>query len=176
MTVRPNVVDRRAGLRGPGTGRAHDDRGGLSRPCPLVRIVDRVEGGRRSPRRSRRPGSSSPAGVASVGPDGFKVVERARRSARRRGGGDPGGGRFGLDPVRPADRPDRQDRQARGCTSRSGSQARSSTRSGCRRPARSWPSTATPTPPIAEFADLVVIGDLFAVAPALLAALRARAG
>jgi electron transfer flavoprotein alpha subunit len=33
-----------------------------------------------------------------------------------------------------------------------------------------------PDAPIAEFADVVVIGDLFEVAPALLAALRARAG
>jgi electron transfer flavoprotein alpha subunit len=33
-----------------------------------------------------------------------------------------------------------------------------------------------PDAPIAEFADLIVIGDLFEVAPALLAALRARAG
>ena len=33
-----------------------------------------------------------------------------------------------------------------------------------------------PDAPIAEFADLVVIGDLFEVAPAILAALRARAG
>jgi electron transfer flavoprotein alpha subunit len=33
-----------------------------------------------------------------------------------------------------------------------------------------------PDAPIAEFADVVVIGDLFDVAPALLAALRARAG
>jgi electron transfer flavoprotein alpha subunit len=33
-----------------------------------------------------------------------------------------------------------------------------------------------PDAPIAEFADLVVIGDLFEVAPALLAELRARTG
>jgi len=33
-----------------------------------------------------------------------------------------------------------------------------------------------PDAPIAEFADVVVIGDLFEVAPAILAALRARAG
>jgi electron transfer flavoprotein alpha subunit len=33
-----------------------------------------------------------------------------------------------------------------------------------------------PDAPIADFADMVVIGDLFEVAPALLAALRARAG
>jgi electron transfer flavoprotein alpha subunit len=33
-----------------------------------------------------------------------------------------------------------------------------------------------PDAPIAEFADLVVVGDLFEVAPAILAALRARAG
>ena len=33
-----------------------------------------------------------------------------------------------------------------------------------------------PDAPIAEFADLVVIGDLFEVAPALLAELRARSG
>jgi electron transfer flavoprotein alpha subunit len=33
-----------------------------------------------------------------------------------------------------------------------------------------------PDAPIAEFADLFVVGDLFEVAPAILAALRARAG
>ena len=33
-----------------------------------------------------------------------------------------------------------------------------------------------PDAPIADFADLVVIGDLFAVGPAILAELRARSG
>jgi electron transfer flavoprotein alpha subunit len=33
-----------------------------------------------------------------------------------------------------------------------------------------------PDAPIAEFADLVVVGDLFAVGPALLAELRNRSG
>ena len=33
-----------------------------------------------------------------------------------------------------------------------------------------------PDAPIAEFADLFVVGDLFEVGPALLAALRARPG
>jgi electron transfer flavoprotein alpha subunit len=33
-----------------------------------------------------------------------------------------------------------------------------------------------PDAPIAEFADLVVIGDLFEVGPAILAELRARRG
>ena len=33
-----------------------------------------------------------------------------------------------------------------------------------------------PDAPIAEFADLLVVGDLFEVAPAISAALRARTG
>ena len=79
------------------------------------------------------------------GPDGFELVEELAGGARRRGRGDAGGGRLGLDPVQPADRPDRQDRQAAAVPRarhqrRDPAQGRHADRS-----ARSSPSTATPT-------------------------------
>ena len=140
----PQRRDRRAGRRrrarveparrrAAATGRSPPSRSSTASPRPAP------------PPRSRRPGSSWPAVAGSAAPEGFALVARARRGARRGRRGDASRRRFGLDPVQPADRPDRQDRQARSCTSRSASAARSSTRSGCRRRARSWRSTATRT-------------------------------
>ena len=115
-----------------------------SRSCPQVQVLERVAeaGARRA--RSRRPGSSSPADAASAGRMA-SARRGAGRGARRRRRRDPRGRRLGLDPVRPADRPDRQDRQAGALRRARHLAARSSTRSGCRPPTPSSPSTATPT-------------------------------
>ena len=127
----------------PGASRRRDRR---QRPAPCRPSASSTGSARPARRRrSRRRGSSSPAVAASAVRTGSAIVERARRGARRRRRGDARGGRFGLDPVQPADRPDRQDRQARALPRARASAARSSTRSGCRRRARSSPSTAMRT-------------------------------
>ena len=78
-------------------------------------------------------------------PGGLRARRGDRGRARRRGRGHPGGGRRRLDPVRPADRPDRQDRQA-AALPRARNQRRDPAQGrACRRPARSSPSTATRT-------------------------------
>ncbi len=77
-----------------------------------VAVVDRVDRGR-ARRVSIEDARIIVSGGRGVGgPEGFELVEAARRGARRRRRGDPRGRGLGLDPVRPADRPDRQDRQA----------------------------------------------------------------
>ena len=108
VTVRPNSV---AAHEASAPGR---DRRGHDRP-------DRLAPGRPGPRPSR--------GGVGCGPDRGGAGDRRRRawgrrtrrvpgrrrpcgSARRGGRCDPRGRRCRLDPVQPADRPDRQDRQA----------------------------------------------------------------
>ena len=90
----PRTVDRRAGR------------------CPRSAVVERVGRGRR--RRADRggPGHRRRRSRRRRRRRASRLVEELADGARRRGRGDPRGGRRRLDPVRPADRPDRQDRQA----------------------------------------------------------------
>ena len=128
--------------------------GHASRPATADR---RAAASRRSRRRSAsrpraRPRSIDDARIIVAGgrgvggPDGFGLIEDLADGARRRGRGDPRGGRLGLDPVQPADRPDRQDRQA-AALPRAGHQRRDPAQGrDADRRRRSSPSTATPTP------------------------------
>ena len=110
VTVRPNVVTAEPRRRRPvGPDRVADRRDGRdpARPC-----------GPRAGRRGRRgrPDRGGPdhrrGRPRRRRPGRLPGRRGARRRARWRGRRDPGGRRRRLDPVRPADRPDRQDRQA----------------------------------------------------------------
>ena len=111
ITVRPNVDDRGARRDSPaGSRRATSGR--RAPALPAVRVVDRVsEAGAAGADR----GGADHRRRRSRGRRAGWVRDRraARRGARRRRRGDARRGRFRLDPVQPADRPDRQDRQAR---------------------------------------------------------------
>ena len=146
---------------GPSVPRVATSSGMLPRPAP--------------PRRSRRRGSSC------RGPrrGGARPASSSSRRLRRRSAGPlvrlEGGRRRGLDPVRPADRADRQDRSAAALP--------------CARHLRRDPAQGRHADggddrrrqPRSRRADRgvrgpVVVGDLFEVVPALLEALRARGG
>ena len=143
----------------------------------------------RCPRSGRRPRRREAGAGASIeeariivaggrgvgGPDGFKLVEELAEAL----GGAVGATRAAVDSgwipysqqigqtgkiVKPR------------CTSRSASAARSSTRSACRPPATIVAVNRDPDAPIAEFADMIVIGDLFEVGPALAGRAAGRGG
>ena len=110
--------------------------------------------------RGRRPDRGGPdhrgrAAAASAAPEGFALVERAGRArSAARSGRRARPWISGWIRVQPADRPDRQDRQARAVPGARASAARSSTRSGCRPPGTIVAVNRDPDAPIAEFADL----------------------
>ncbi len=139
----PERGRRRAGARGRDGRRRRPWIGELDLP-----LVPGPRAGRRG-RRGRADrgghGSSSPAAGASAarrasGSSRSWPRRSAARSGRRRAAVDAG-----WIPYSPADRPDGQDRQAGAVPRARDLRARSSTRSGCRRPRRSSPSTATRT-------------------------------
>ena len=171
VTVRPNVVTAEPAAR-PGTVEATPVDAALA--LPQVRIVERVEAaGVAAPIEEARIIVAGGRGVG--GPDGFKVVEELAAAL----GGAVGATRAAVDsgwiPYA----------QQIGQTGKIvkpelylalGISGAIQHKVGMQTAGTIVAVNRDPDAPIAEFADVVVIGDLFDVAPALLAALRARAG
>jgi electron transfer flavoprotein alpha subunit len=171
VTVRPNAVTAEETDK-PGTVEPAAVGGELT--LPQVPIVDRVEAaGVAAPIEEARIIVAGGRGVG--GPDGFKVVEELADAL----GGAVGATRAAVDSgwipyaqqigqtgkiVKPA------------LYLALGISGAIQHKVGMQTAGTIVAVNRDPDAPIAEFADLVVIGDLFEVAPALLAALRARAG
>src|SRR5436190_9468836 len=171
ITVRPNVVTAEA-ASAAGTVEAAEAIGELT--LPQVAVVDRVAAASAAaPIEEARVIVSGGRGVG--GPDGFKIVEELAAEL----GGAVGATRAAVDsgwiPYA----------QQIGQTGKIvkpqlylalGISGAIQHKVGMQTAETIVAVNRDPDAPIAEFADLVVIGDLFEVAPALLAALRARAG
>ena len=171
VTVRPNAVSAAEGAA-PGTVEPTAVDGELT--LPQVRVVDRVEAaGAAAPIEEARIIVAGGRGVG--GPDGFKVVEELAEAL----GGAVGATRAAVDSgwipyaqqigqtgkiVKPA------------LYLALGISGAIQHKVGMQTAGTIVAVNRDPDAPIAEFADVVVIGDLFEVAPALLTALRARAG
>ena len=171
VTVRPNAVTAEPAAK-PGT--VEPTAVDVELTLPRVRIVDRVEAaGVAAPIEEARIIVAGGRGVG--GPDGFKVVEELAEAL----GGAVGATRAAVDSgwipyaqqigqtgkiVKPA------------LYLALGISGAIQHKVGMQTAGTIVAVNRDPDAPIAEFADLVVIGDLFEVAPALLAALRARAG
>jgi electron transfer flavoprotein alpha subunit len=171
VTVRPNVISA-APAATPGTVEPATVDGTLD--LPLVKIVDRVEAaGVAAPIEEARIIVAGGRGVG--GPDGFKVVEDLADAL----GGAVGATRAAVDSgwipyaqqigqtgkiVKPA------------LYLALGISGAIQHKVGMQTAGTIVAVNRDPDAPIAEFADVVVIGDLFEIAPALLTALRDRAG
>ena len=171
VTVRPNAVSAEEAAA-PGTIEPTTVDAALA--LPQVPIVDRVEAASAAaPIEEARIIVAGGRGVG--GPDGFKVVEELAEAL----GGAVGATRAAVDsgwiPYS----------QQIGQTGKIvkpelylalGISGAIQHKVGMRTSGAIVAVNRDPDAPIAEFADVVVIGDLFEFAPALLAALRARAG
>jgi electron transfer flavoprotein alpha subunit len=171
VTVRPNVVTAEAAAAA-GTVEPAAVAGDLAQPA--VRVVDRVaEAGAAAPIEEARIVVAGGRGVG--GPEGFKVVEEIAEAL----GGAVGATRAAVDagwiPYA----------QQIGQTGKIvkpqlylalGISGAIQHKVGMQTAETIIAVNRDPDAPIAEFADLAVIGDLFELAPALLAELRARSG
>jgi electron transfer flavoprotein alpha subunit len=171
VTVRPNAVP---AVESDAAGSVEPTQAVGELALPQVRIVDRVEAaGVAAPIEEARIIVAGGRGVG--GPDGFKVVEELAAAL----GGAVGATRAAVDSgwipyaqqigqtgkiVKPA------------LYLALGISGAIQHKVGMQTAGTIVAVNRDPDAPIAEFADVVVIGDLFEVAPALLAALRARAG
>ncbi|MBA2382807.1 MAG: electron transfer flavoprotein subunit alpha/FixB family protein [Chloroflexi bacterium] len=171
VTVRPNAIAAEPAAAA-GTVEPTTVDGELS--LPSVRVVDRVEAaGAAAPIEEARIIVAGGRGIG--GPDGFKVVEELAAAL----GGAVGATRAAVDSgwipyaqqigqtgkiVKPA------------LYLALGISGAIQHKVGMQTAGTIVAVNRDPDAPIAEFADVVVIGDLFEIAPALLAALRARAG
>jgi electron transfer flavoprotein alpha subunit len=171
VTVRPNVVSAEPAASA-GTVDSTAVEGELS--LPAVRVVDHLEAaGSAAPIEEARIIVAGGRGVG--GPDGFGVVEELAQAL----GGAVGATRAAVDSgwipyaqqigqtgkiVKPA------------LYLALGISGAIQHKVGMQTAGTIVAVNRDPDAPIADFADVVVIGDLFEFAPALLAALRARAG
>jgi electron transfer flavoprotein alpha subunit len=171
VTVRPNVVTAARSTK-PGTVEVVEASGDLRQP--IVRVVERVvEAGAALPIEEARIIVAGGRGVG--GPDGFKLIEELAGAL----GGAVGATRAAVDagwiPYG----------QQIGQTGKIvkpqlylalGISGAIQHKVGMQTAETIVAVNRDPDAPIADFADLVVIGDLFEVGPAILAELRARSG
>ena len=171
VTVRPNVVTAEPAAK-PGNVEPMTVEGELR--LPQVKVVDRVEAAdAAAPIEEARVIVAGGRGVG--GPDGFKLVEELAEAL----GGAVGATRAAVDSgwipyaqqigqtgkiVKPA------------LYLALGISGAIQHKVGMQTADTIVAVNRDPDAPIAEFADLFVVGDLFEVGPAILAALRARAG
>ncbi len=171
VTVRPNVISAEPAAA-PGSVEPTTVDGDLA--LPQVRIVDRVEAaGVAAPIEEARIIVAGGRGVG--GPDGFKIVDELAAAL----GGAVGATRAAVDSgwipyaqqigqtgkiVKPA------------LYLALGISGAIQHKVGMQTASTIVAVNRDPDAPIAEFADVIVIGDLFEIAPALLTALRDRAG
>jgi electron transfer flavoprotein alpha subunit len=171
VTVRPNAA---TAAPAASPGQVETDAAGASPQLPAVAVVDRVvEAEAVAPMEEARIIVSGGRGVG--GPEGFKVVEELAEAL----GGVVGASRAAVDSgwisyshqvgqtgkiVKP---------QLYVALGISGAIQH---KVGMQTAETIIAVNRDPEAPIAEFADVVVVGDLFEVVPALVAALRARTG
>ncbi len=171
VTVRPNAV---AAEPAAAVGTVEPTTAAGELALPQVKVVDRVEeAGAAAPIEEARIIVAGGRGMG--GPDGFKVVEELAEAL----GGAVGATRAAVDAgwipyaqqigqtgkiVKPA------------LYLALGISGAIQHKVGMQTASTIVAVNRDPDAPIADFADLIVIGDLFEVAPALLAALRSRAG
>jgi electron transfer flavoprotein alpha subunit len=171
LTIRPNVVTAEPAPN-PGTLASAVVDGSLR--LPLVKVVDRVAAAdAAAPIEEARVIVAGGRGMG--GPDGFKVVEELAAAL----GGAVGATRAAVDAgwipyaqqigqtgkiVKPA------------LYLALGISGAIQHKVGMQTADTIVAVNRDPDAPIADFADLLIVGDLFEVAPAILAALRARAG
>jgi electron transfer flavoprotein alpha subunit len=171
VTVRPNVVTAEAAAK-PGRVEAAAIEGDLS--LPAVTVTDRItEAGAAAPIEEARVIVAGGRGIG--GPDGFSIVQELADEL----GGAVGATRAAVDS---------------GCINYSqqigqtgkivkpqlylalGISGAIQHKVGMQTAETIVAVNRDPDAPIAEFADLLVVGDLFEVAPAILAELRSRSG
>jgi electron transfer flavoprotein alpha subunit len=171
VTVRPNVVTAEP-VAAAGTVEPTSVAGDLA--LPLVPIVDRIEADAvAAPIEEARIIVSGGRGVG--GPDGFKIVEELAAAL----GGAVGATRAAVDSgwIQYAQQIGQTGKIVKPALYLAlGISGAIQHKVGMQTAGTIVAVNRDPDAPIAEFADVVVIGDLFAVAPALLTALRARAG
>ncbi len=171
VTVRPNVVTAEAAATAGSVEPTTVD-GELT--LPQVAIVDRVEAaGVAAPIEEARIIVAGGRGVG--GPDGFRVVDELAAAL----GGAVGATRAAVDSgwISYAQQIGQTGKIVKPALYLAlGISGAIQHKVGMQTAGTIVAVNRDPDAPIAEFADVVVIGDLFEVAPALLTALRARAG
>ena len=171
VTVRPNVVTAEPAAK-PGTVETVAGKGELT--LPLVRVVDRVsEAGAAAPIEEAKVIVAGGRGIG--GPEGFRLVEELAQAL----GGAVGATRAAVDAGWISYS------QQIGQTGKIvkprlymalGISGAIQHKVGMQTAETIVAVNRDPDAPIAEFADVVVVGDLFEVVPAILAELKARSG
>jgi electron transfer flavoprotein alpha subunit len=171
VTVRPNVV---AAEPAPKPGKVEKVRAKGELTLPAVRVVDRVsEAGAAAPIEEAKVIVAGGRGIG--GPEGFKLVEELAQAL----GGAVGATRAAVDAgwINYSQQIGQTGKIVKPRLYMAlGISGAIQHKVGMQTAETIVAVNRDPDAPIAEFADVVVVGDLFEVVPAILAELRARSG